>query len=183
MIYDADELLRQSTPPSQEQLAKDWFALLKKYRVDAIVLSKAYQHFSDDNRCFYKRLAITLTFLSATLSVFSTAKEGEWGHFVVQALSYISLLLTGLLNVIDPSKKAQDAHQVALEFGEIASNVEAFLSKKDVTESELQEQLNLTRELLNTWKSLSPPMPDRYRKREEMKHSQRVRARTERKIQ
>ena len=126
------------------------------------MLSDAYYLSSSYHRHVYRTCSIVLILLTTALSVTSTTNASENIGLAIRVMSYTALVMTGILNKIDPAQKSYDAHQVALEFGEIAQDIEIFTNTDRKNGDQIREQLHITSELLNVWKGQAPPIAQRF---------------------
>jgi hypothetical protein len=142
-----------------EPLKNGPYALLKEYMLESKTLSIAYKKSEAYYRMLHKYLTYPIIVTSAVASVCSGFALSQ---YIVLGLSLTTLLLSGFNSAINPKEKEHLANQVSTEFGEISSNILQFILENSKTRSEIKAYSQLIHELLNTWKSQSPSVKNKY---------------------
>ena len=97
------------------------------------------------------------------LTAVSSVMAGIGLHrYVLLCLNLITLILLGFNQAINPLERSHKAHEVSVEFRELASNVKQFILSNHRTVDEIKHQTEITHELLNVWVSLSPPCQQQF---------------------
>lgn len=146
------------------------YTLLQAYIKEADQLSGAYSLAGDYYRLVYKTLAYPLVVVTAANSVFAAAGVNVlYRNPILIGLSLCSLILAGFSSLLNPQEKANRVDQVSTKFDEIAADARQFLHENSKTRHEIKSFSQLTHELLDTWKSLMPPIPRRFFKSQKPK--------------
>jgi hypothetical protein len=148
------------------------YSLLQKYEKQAKINSIAYKMSERYWRMFYKLLQYPLLVITTLVSVFATI---DIDHYVLVGLSFVSLLLSGFITIINPKEKEGRANQVSNEFNIISSNICQFITENNKTKNELKAFSQRQLELLEIWNTLSPPIFQGYLKQASAEVSKPVR--------
>jgi hypothetical protein len=148
------------------------YSLLQKYEREAKINAVAYKMSERYWHMFYKLLQYPLLVITTLVSVFATI---DIAHYVLVSLSFVSLLLSGFITIINPKEKEQRANQVSNEFNMISSNICQFITENNKTKNELKAFSQRQLELLEIWNSLSPSIFQGYLKQASAEVSKPVR--------
>ena len=151
----------------------DPYVLVRSYMQQAEIVSKAYEYSEAYYRSLNKTFSYPLVVVSAAMTVVSGAKFNQYALLV---MTFINLILVGLSKVIDPRDKEFKASQIKTEMGEIASNAKQFLNANNRTRQEVKVFSELLHEQINIWKSLCPPINDRFLQRAKSQCAKRTRS-------
>lgn len=146
-----------STSPEQ----RTPYYLLELYREEAHILATAYGLSASYFRWLHKLLTYPLIVLSAVSSVCAAGGVPEtfiYKQYLLMGLSLLTLILAGFNTVINPQDKSNAADRVSNEFDKVSSDCRQFICENNKTRQEVKHFSKLTLELLETWKSLSPPI-------------------------
>jgi hypothetical protein len=138
------------------------YGLLKKYLNESNTLSSAFHYSSKFHRSMYKWLTYPLIITSTVATLLAGL---EVNNFIVAGVSFTSLILVGFNSAINPKKKEIEAHDVSIEFSEIASDIELFIIKNGKTKVEIEAYASHINDLLNVWKAQSPAVNGKYIKK------------------
>ena len=131
------------------------YGLLKKYADEARILSIAYAYSESKFRMLNKWLTYPVIILSSLASVFSGL---DMDKFILLGLSLSILILSGFNTAIGPLDRSNRANQFKTEFDNISSDIGQFINENNKTKDEIKAYSAQCHELLNVWKSLSPPV-------------------------
>lgn len=148
------------------------YSLLQKYKKEAKILSIAYSYSEAKYREIHKYLTYPVIILSAVASVCAGL---DINQYALMGLSLSILILSGFNTAINPKDREHKANQVKTEFGEISSAVSQFILENNKSKEDIRSQSQLTHELLNVWKGMSPPIADKFIKRATLECTKRLR--------
>jgi hypothetical protein len=137
----------------------DVYYLLRTYARESKILSKAYAM----SESYYRNLYKYLTYPLVVLTTISTLISGlEINTYVVISINLAMLLLIGFNTTISPKDKEHSAHTVSGEFGEIKASINQFITENSKSADDCRNYSQLVLEQVKIWKSLSPPVKDKY---------------------
>jgi hypothetical protein len=153
-------------------IPNDPYALLRQYKQEANILSKAY----GASESYYRQMYKTFTYPLVVLTTISTVFSGFDIHqYAVVGLNLCTLLLLGFNTAIDPKDKEHQAHQVSGEFSEIQSGITQFIRENSKSRAECRQYSQIVVEQMTIWRSLSPPIRQKYLDDAQKKYGKRVR--------
>jgi hypothetical protein len=133
--------------------------LLDQYYKESSILSKAYGMMEGYHRRLHKYLSYPTIPLASLVGIISVIpnKEDYHLHIAITLLSFTIAVLNGFHTAINPKDKEHNCNNIKTEFNEISSNINQYLNENNKTELEYKNYSSQVLELLEVWKSLSPP--------------------------
>ena len=144
---------------STSSLIKTPYDLLLSYGHQSKIKSKAYGMSSS----YYRNLHKWLTYPQIILSAVSTISAViDINQYALISLNVSMLILVGFNQAIQPKQRENDAHQYAIEYSELYSNIKQFININNRTQAEIKAYTAIILDQMNVWDSLSPPCRDKY---------------------
>jgi hypothetical protein len=145
------------------------YKLLKQYKDESKILASAYKMSEAYWRKVHKYLTYPVIVLTSLSSILASVDIGgvpgstlQYTRYALLCLSFTTMILSGFNAAISPKDKESKANQSSTEFSEISSNINQFIVENNKTNNEIKTFSQLQLELLETWKSLSPPVSSEY---------------------
>lgn len=157
---------------------RDDYQILRKYLMQARILSGAFNRGEKYHRSMYRWLTYPLVITSAVSTVLSGFQLQE---YIVMSLSFITLILVGFNATINPSNKMNTSHNSAIEFDEIAGSLELYINENGRTSEEIKAYASHVNDILNIWKANSPPVKDSFIKLAQIDNAPRLRSKSHKK--
>jgi hypothetical protein len=143
------------------------YVLLQSYQKETEILAKAMKM----SESYYLNLHKILTYPLIILSSFTTVMVGIDSKdspvnlsYYILALSLMTTLFAGFNTAINPKEKESRYNQVSTEFSEISANIRQYITENGKTKDELKVFSNQQLVLVELWRSLSPPINQKYLK-------------------
>jgi hypothetical protein len=157
---NSDERGHLRTPSS----SPNPYSLLIQYKKEATILSNAHKINEAHYRQISKYLTYPVILLSAVASVLAGLRNTNL-EYVLLGITLATLLFSGFNTAISPKDKEHASAKVSTEFGEIASNINQFVTENNKSNDEIKAYSRRMLAILDVWRSLAPPISNSFIKR------------------
>lgn len=135
------------------------YSLLKEYALESKILSLAYSYREGLYRSIHQNISYPLVILTSVSSVFSGL---DMNRYMIMVLSLITLCLIGMEKAIDPKTNEFQALNIKNEFSEINQSIVQFVKENNKSSNDIKQFSKLIYEQMKIWKSLAPPIREKY---------------------
>jgi hypothetical protein len=156
------------------------YKLIKDYLRECQVLNSMYTLSENHWRRVHRFLTYPLIITSALSSIIAGLDIGDpYNNYILLCISLISMIIAGFNSAINPMDRVNRAHQVAGEFGELASDIKQFITENSKTKEDIKTYSKQILSQMDIWKSLAPPVSTEFKKTSMLKHARRTRKNSE----
>jgi hypothetical protein len=153
--------------PERQPLSPNPYSLLIQYKKEATILSNAHKM----NEAHYRQISKILTYPVILLSAGASVIAGSFPapglrntnlEYVLLGITLATLLFSGFNTAISPKDKEHVSAKVSTEFGEIASNINQFITENNKHNNEIKAYSRKMLSILDVWRSLAPPIANSF---------------------